>query len=164
MEDRTTSRYKQLHDLSPSQVAAITVLMQGGTHEEAASAGGVHRVTVTKWGLEHPAFVAELNRRKADLAHQAAALVSEVTRSAIGVIKEAITAGNLEAAFRWLHRVSPATITTTLDGPTTSDEVVEEVRRTLPGRLDELLRGSKERTAEDAEEAISKRLDSDEAN
>lgn len=49
-------------------MAAVNALIAGGTHEDAALASGVHRVTVTRWVNHHPAFVAEMNRVRADLA------------------------------------------------------------------------------------------------
>ena len=44
----TTEGYESLHNLSPKQLAALAVLKSGGSHDEAASAAGTHRVTVSR--------------------------------------------------------------------------------------------------------------------
>ena len=38
-----------------AHLAAINVLIVGGTHEDEAQAAGVHRVTVTRWVNHRPA-------------------------------------------------------------------------------------------------------------
>ncbi len=61
-----TERYDLLLQLDPKQAKALEVLAAGGSHEAAAEAAGVHRVTVTRWANHHPEFVAEMNRRRLD--------------------------------------------------------------------------------------------------
>ncbi len=51
-----TDRYKVLRELNHAQTSALDVLIAGGTHAEAAETAGVHRVTVTRWVSNHPAF------------------------------------------------------------------------------------------------------------
>ena len=63
-------RYKVLHELSPIQATALGLLDTGVSHAEAALAAGVDRTTVSRWATRHPAFIAELNRRKEERAEE----------------------------------------------------------------------------------------------
>ena len=98
-----TARYQSLLELNPSQVSAIEVLDGGGTHQEAAEAAGVNRVTVTRWARHHPAFVAELNRRKVERTENLATRTDTVTRAALEVVEQAVRAGDLSAALAWIR-------------------------------------------------------------
>lgn len=158
---KATDRYKVLHELTPSQAKAVDALAGGSTHEVAARAAGVHRVTVTRWILHHPEFKAELNRRKADAAAEASALVIRVTTAALATVEQAVNDGDLESAFRWLRIVSLTTVTTPPEGPLFSEEVVEQVRQAMPNDVSELLQRVNERTTEEAEALMSARLPSE---
>jgi hypothetical protein len=131
--------------------------MAGGTHEEAAAAAGVHRVTVTKWANHHPAFIAEMNRARADLVHRTHSTVAEVTERALDVVRRAIEGGDVETALRVL-RLMPPTLEEPAIGPTESAEVVERARRLMSTALDEMPYTGGEATTEDAERLISERL------
>lgn len=100
----TTADYDPLHDLSPKHLLVLDALDSGSTHEQAAAAAGVHRVTVTKWATKHPAFIAERNRRANERARLVAERVESVTTRAIEVVGNAIEEGNLSAAFTWLKQ------------------------------------------------------------
>jgi hypothetical protein len=152
-----TKRDESLHDLTAAQLAAIQVLMAGGTHEEAARAAGVHRVTVTRWANHHPAFITALNRAQADLVHGMRSKVFELTEGALDVVGTAIEAGDVETALRWLRLMPPALEESTSD-PTEPAEVVERVRKRMPTALDKLLVTGDEPTTEDAERLITERL------
>ena len=89
-----------LHDLTRSQGEAVNALIAGGTHEDAALAAGVHRVTVTRWVNHHPAFIAEVNRVRADLANRTQAKIVRVTDLALEVVQTALEAGDLETALK----------------------------------------------------------------
>jgi hypothetical protein len=54
--------------LSDRKELALARLLEGATHGEAAEVAGVHRVTVTRWRREDPVFIAEHNRRQAELS------------------------------------------------------------------------------------------------
>ena len=97
---KATDRYRLLHELTPSQAIAVDALAGGATHDMAAKAAGVHRVTVTRWTLHHPEFKAELNRRMSDAADEASALVIRVTNAALATIEKAMHKGDLDAAFQ----------------------------------------------------------------
>ena len=144
-----------LHDLTGPQVAAVHALMAGDTHEDAAKAAGVHRVTVTRWVNHHPAFIAELNRVRADLARQTLSKIVRLTELAMEVVEKALEAGDREAALRWLRLVPPSLMTPAV-GPTESVDVVEHVRAGMA--LDELFLTGDERTTEEAERMLSGRL------
>jgi len=98
-----TARYQSLLELNPSQVAAIEILDGGGTHQEAADAAGVNRVTVTRWARHHPAFIAELNRRRVERTENLATRTDSVTRAALEVVEQAVQAGDLSAALAWIR-------------------------------------------------------------
>jgi hypothetical protein len=57
--------------------------MTGRTHREAATAAGVHRVTVTNWQNEDPVFAAEHNRRKTELREGVAAQLLNLTQKSL---------------------------------------------------------------------------------
>jgi hypothetical protein len=91
-----------LHRLTERQVLALDALLTGATHAEAAELAGVHRVTVTKWASRHPAFVAEMNRRRGERTDAVADAVLDVTLKAVGVARSAVEAGDADAALAWL--------------------------------------------------------------
>ena len=47
--------------LTPAQVAAVTALIGGATHSEAAQIAGVSRETVSRWCTKHPGVKTALN-------------------------------------------------------------------------------------------------------
>jgi hypothetical protein len=159
---RTTDSYQSLHRLTPAQVLAVTSLAGGATHQEAAEAAGVHRVTVTRWTKHHPEVIAELNRIRADAAIEAHAQVVRVSRAALGVIEDAVRAGSVDAAFKWLRIVPLAEVTTPPTGPLESAGVVDYVRLSMPSLLEELLWKENERKTSEAERLIVDRLKLDE--
>lgn len=103
MSEATTDRYQSLLELNQAQVTAIEVLDAGGTHQEAADNAGVNRVTVTRWGRHHPAFIAELNRRKVERAENLAIRTDLLTASALEVVQRAVQEGDLSAALAWIR-------------------------------------------------------------
>lgn len=98
----TTDRYSSLRELSPAQARALDVLDAGGTHSEAAEAASVHRVTVSKWTTRHPAFVAELTRRRLARFELVADRAEAVTLDALDLVAQAIANGDTSAALSWL--------------------------------------------------------------
>jgi hypothetical protein len=130
-----TGDYESLHELTPAQVLAVAALASGQTHEKAAEAAGVHRVSVTRWANHHPAFQAELNRLRAEAAAEVRAKVVRLTNLAIDIVEQALTDGGEEAAFRWLRLMPVMTTSAVPAGPTDSTDVVEGVRRSMPDPL-----------------------------
>jgi hypothetical protein len=94
-------RYKLLLRLNPSQALAVEVLDRGGTHAEAAEAAGVDRTTVARWARHHPAFIAEINRRRLDRARSNERALADIDSKALAVLAEALDSGDPDLAFRW---------------------------------------------------------------
>lgn len=153
-----TNDYRSLHEITSAQLAAVTALARGATHEAAANEAGVHRVTVSRWAAHHPAFIAELNARKVEAATEAAAQVSRTTRKALDVIAEVIDGGDADAAFRWLRLVPLITVTEPLIGSTESTGVVESIRRAMPSEILEVLTRADQRSTAEVEEIMRSSL------
>jgi hypothetical protein len=114
-----TDRYKSLHELSPAQTIALDVLDAGGSHTEAAGSSGVDRTTVSRWATKHPAFVAELNRRKRERAEESACQIADITSTALGSVGAAIQAGDASLAMQWLKQFGRDAIRAIAHEPTT---------------------------------------------
>jgi hypothetical protein len=158
---KATDDYKSLHELDMKQLKAIAALAAGQTHEAAAKAAAVHRVTVTRWVLHHPAFIVELHRMKAEAAEEAIANISTVTRTAIELVASSISIGNVDSAFRWLRLGTLASVTTPPpEGPVDSTAVVEQIRIDMPSAAD-VFRDEHDynaRSVEEAEKLIASRI------
>ena len=102
-----TSRYDSLLQLTPTQAIAVDVLDCGGTQMEAAERAGVSRVTVSRWIHNHPAFVAELNRRQVERANRVSARIDELTLRAMELVGQAIEQGDTPTAIQWLRIAGP---------------------------------------------------------
>lgn len=76
-----TQCYSDPHGLSPKQLTAISALSIGLSDEAAARYAGVHRVTVTRWRLDHEAFRAafleRMQEKWAEAADQLTALIPQ---------------------------------------------------------------------------------------
>ena len=97
-DDVVTKCYELLRTLTPAQCIAIDHLDAGATHQAAADAAGVHRVTVTRWARHHPAFQAELNRRRQERAERIADRMSDVALAALDVIADSVSGGDVVTA------------------------------------------------------------------
>ncbi len=75
----------------------------------------------------------------------------------MAVIGKALDEGDKEAAFAWLKLVPLTTVTTAPYGATEPEDVIEEVRSSMPSRL-EALPDPLAWTTRDAEVAIADRL------
>jgi len=102
-DDMITECYELLRTLTPSQCIALDHLDAGATHQTAADAAGVHRVTVTRWARHHPGFEAELNRRRQERAERIADRIGEISTAALDVLGEAINDGDTETALACLR-------------------------------------------------------------
>ncbi len=98
-----TDRYQSLLKLTPAQSIAVDVLDAGGTHTEASQAANVNRVTVTRWMHHHPAFIAELNRRRLERANHLVTQTARTTAKAMQLVESAIDGGDIQAALAWLR-------------------------------------------------------------
>jgi hypothetical protein len=105
----------------------------------------------------HPAFIAELNRLRAQAALRTYETARRVTGAAIAAVEKAIAEGNVDVALRWLRMGTLEVATRLPGGAMHSWQVVEEVRRGMGSPLDDL-RHSHERSVSDAEALITRRL------
>jgi alkanesulfonate monooxygenase SsuD/methylene tetrahydromethanopterin reductase-like flavin-dependent oxidoreductase (luciferase family) len=126
--------YKSLLELNAKQAIAIEILNQGGSHQEAADAAGVHRVTVSKWVSDHPAVKSEMYRRVIARAREMTAKSGEISVKALSLIQEAIEDGDRQAAFKWLGMTKhffPAEVQSNPYGPETMSpiEMLNETAR-----------------------------------
>jgi transposase len=128
----TTDDYSWLREVSDRQVLAIDALVAGGTHQEAAAAAGVHRVTVSNWARRHPGFMAEVNRRRGELRAQRTARLRELDEAALELdaaalrtVAAQVEAGDPDAAMKWLRvrKINPVEIS---GGPTDPDEIIAD--------------------------------------
>lgn len=154
-----TDRDDPLHHLTSKQALAAVRLVAGDSHDRAADAAGVHRVTVTRWANHHPAFVAEVNRLRADQIKQTAAMIRAVTEGALDVIGSAIAGGDVGVAVQWCRMALPLAVTTVPDQPTESVDVVDQRRRTLPTVVDDLLTDTACRSTAETEALLKARLE-----
>jgi hypothetical protein len=134
-----TDRYQSLLRLTASQVSAVEALDAGSTHADAAQTAGVNRVTVTRWVHHHPAFQAELNRRRLERLERLAARADSVTVTALDVIAQAIDTGDVASALAWIrmtytHVRATSKPESTSKLPLTPAEVIQRETETLATR------------------------------
>lgn len=130
--------------LSVAQETAIDALASGLTDAEAAARVGVHRVTVTRWRLYHPPFIAALNERRraiwAGSLDRLRSLVPVALDAVADVLHDPDHPGRLRAAFDLLKLV-PITEAVTPTGPTDPDAIVQQIvaerREVARGPLDD---------------------------
>jgi hypothetical protein len=89
-----TKHYKDLVSLTPGRERAVELLAAGATDQAVADALGVHRVTVTRWRLYHPAVAAALNQQRLDLRRiQYERLVALLSKAIDALSEELDTTG-----------------------------------------------------------------------
>ena len=86
--------------LSHQQELAINHLVVGRSDEAAAAMVGVHRVTVTRWRLYHPMFIAALNRRRQEIWSAAADRYRSLLSKACDIFEQQMLHGSEMDAFR----------------------------------------------------------------
>jgi len=114
-----------LRELSERQLVAIDALLTGATHGEAADKAGVHRVTVSKWVSGHPAFQAELNRRRLELNEQRVARLRELDEAALDAIAHQLETTDPEFAIKWLKLRGINSSIHPAAGPTDAEEIID---------------------------------------
>lgn len=72
--------------LTPEQLTAIDLLTAGKTDHEAAQALNVTRQNVTSWRNDDPEFIAELNRRRANIWNSQTEKLRTLASQALGVL------------------------------------------------------------------------------
>ena len=129
--ENAADRYRLLLKLTPSQALAVEVIDRGGSHSEAAEAAGVDRTTVVRW-MRHPAFMAEINRRRLDRARSNERALAEIDRKAMAVVAEAIESEGSDLALRWFKLRGFGGLTKAATGPIDAADIIEGRRRDLP--------------------------------
>lgn len=122
-----TDDYKSLRSLTERQLLAIDALLTGSTHREAAEAAGVHRVTVSGWVSTHPAFQAELNRRRQELNEGRAARLRELDEAALNALAARLDDGDPEYAMKWLKLRGLGNPVHGAVGSTDAESIIEDV-------------------------------------
>jgi hypothetical protein len=127
--------------LTQRQWLAIDLLVLGKTDDAVASGLHVARSTVTRWRLYHPAFIAELNRRRSELWTASADRFRSMFYEATELLRnELLTAPDGERRFRAavaISRLVGAAKAVRPTGPMSADEIVDELiraRRRADGR------------------------------
>jgi transposase len=165
----TTSGYKSLRELSERQLVAIDALLTGATHSAAADKAGVHRVTVSKWVSGHPAFQADLSRRRQELNEQRAARLRELDEAALDAVAHQLDTSDSEFAIKWLKLRGINSSIHPAPGPTDAEEIIErryqerlESARndaTLDGMFNDLSGVDPDRVREEVEAELAQRYD-----
>lgn len=130
-----------LATLSPPQARAVTALVGGATHAEAAVEAGVARETVSRWLTHHPAMrTAIIEAQAAAAAEQAMAAANvrgraiEVAHAALDAIATSIEDGTIADPVAALRAVAPMATASppppvVLDAGTLLDSEAQRLRR-----------------------------------
>ncbi len=78
--------------LNPVQEQAVALLLQGRPTGEVAEAVGVARQTLSEWRNHHPAFIAEMNRRRVEVWGAALQRLQALLGRAVEVLAEDLDA------------------------------------------------------------------------
>ncbi len=73
--------------LTPRQETAVELLLAGKSDAATAESLGIHRTTIARWRAAHPAFQAELARRRAELYGAAAERLRALVPKALDVLE-----------------------------------------------------------------------------
>ncbi len=76
--------------LTPRQETAVELLLSGKSDAATADALGIHRTTIARWRAVHPAFQAELARRRAELYGAAAERLRALVPKALDVLENGL--------------------------------------------------------------------------
>ncbi len=134
--------------LTVSQENAIDALVIGKTDAETAALVGVNRVTVTRWRLYSPTFIAALNLRRAELWSIGAERLRALIPKALDALEAEL--GKADSPHRWkvaleVLALSPPKVADI--GPTDATEIVRKIveaqRNSTHCSLDDLLNEGK---------------------
>jgi len=93
----------EIQQLSAPQVAAMEVLMAGGTLTSAAQSAGVSRQAIYKWLKSDPQFATAYQSWKRGMAEMARTRLLMMTNSATNVLNKAIRGGDAKLALKLLQ-------------------------------------------------------------
>ena len=89
--DLAPDLFPQLCNLTPLQAQALALRLRGEPVGRIARKLGVTRHTISRWSRQHPAFVAELNRRQQELLADSAIAYRRLLRRSFRVLNSALT-------------------------------------------------------------------------
>jgi hypothetical protein len=100
--------------LTPEQLSAIDLLIQGKSDQEVADIVGRDRSTVFRWKSRVPFFMATLEARRQEQFGQASQRLRNLLEKALDNVAGAIEAGDVKASFEviratGLHNFAPPT-------------------------------------------------------
>lgn len=131
----TEETFRQVMDrqLTPQQLSVIDLLVEGASDREVARTFGISRTTVARWRQFHPAFVAELNRRRDSTLDAAADRLRRVTRHAVDVLEQYLDDTNrpelrLRAAIGLLRMLGIGTRASRV-GAISADDIIDDAAR-----------------------------------
>jgi len=87
-----------LPKLTPKQQLALTSLLAGGSITEAARAATVRRETVSRWVHGDPEFIAEMNRRRAELWDGSMDELRSLLPDAVGALRDSLAPTSASSA------------------------------------------------------------------
>ena len=128
MEQATNNN--DLLQLTPVQQSAIELLLAGRNDRQTSETVDVHRTTITRWRLHHPAFRAELNRQRIELFGAATDRLRSLVPAAVDAIeRELIEGANPYAAAVQVLKVAGIDKLDAPTGPIEADVLLDsEVR------------------------------------
>lgn len=97
-EHHKTPQKLTFRPLTEGQQRAMELLLGGATDSEVAAAVGVCRETVWSWRRESPVFMAELEKRRAEVWGSAAEKLRSLLMRAIANLEKAVDEGSLRAS------------------------------------------------------------------
>ena len=136
---KNAKKTQEIEGLSPQQNMVIFHLLTGKTATEAAAETGVDMATVSRWRNHDAAFIAELNRRSADLWDAHHAELRSLATEARKVLRESMERGpnRLRAAVWILENMGPRPA-----GPTDERDItIAQARKRSSQELDEIIVG-----------------------
>jgi hypothetical protein len=101
-KSRQAPRFKPL---SPAQETALTLYLAGQSDTNVAQAVGVTRQTCWEWRRQHPVFMAELERRRAEVWRQPQEHLRSLLSKAVDNLAAAVEDGDLKASIEVLKAV-----------------------------------------------------------
>ena len=123
--------------LTPRQETAIELLLSGKCDAATADAVGIHRTTVARWRAAHPAFQAELARRRAELFGAAAERLRGLIPKSLDVIEAALDGDHkLSAAQAVLRMAGLDKLASPLAEPGDAETIIVNRTRQRMAELD----------------------------
>ena len=84
--------------LSSAQLVGLELLLLGKTDQETANTLGITRETVWSWRREHPIFMSELEKRRAEVWGSAGERLRSLMQKAIDNIAALVESGDVDAS------------------------------------------------------------------